>query len=112
MTVASAKSRLRKVVERMRAFVARIQLELAVWRLVLKDKRTPWLAKALIWFAVGYALMPFDLIPDFVPVLGYLDDVVMVGVPMAIAIRMVPRWSSRMRGGKRWRSRRALDGLP
>ncbi|MDA0799719.1 MAG: YkvA family protein [Chloroflexi bacterium] len=48
------------------------------------------LPKALLWFAIAYALMPFDLIPDFIPLLGWLDDLVFVAVPIAIAIKLVP----------------------
>ncbi|MEX2598050.1 MAG: DUF1232 domain-containing protein [Dehalococcoidia bacterium] len=79
------------LIARLRAFTRRIKQELLVWRLVLKDARTPWYAKALLWFGIAYALMPFDLIPDFLPVLGFLDDVLLVGVPIALAIRLIPK---------------------
>jgi uncharacterized membrane protein YkvA (DUF1232 family) len=58
---------------------------------VLKDRRTPRLAKVLLGLAVGYALSPVDLIPDFVPVLGYLDDIVLVPALVILALKMVPR---------------------
>ena len=62
-----------------------------VYQLVLKDRRTPRLAKFLLGLAVGYALSPVDLIPDFVPVLGYLDDIVLVPALVLLALKMVPR---------------------
>ena len=58
---------------------------------MLKDRRTPRLAKVLLGLAVGYALSPVDLIPDFVPVLGYLDDLVIVPALVLLALKMVPR---------------------
>ena len=61
----------------------------AVW-LAAHDPRTPWFAKALA-FAVGaYALSPIDLIPDFIPVLGYLDDLILVPAGLWLVLRMIP----------------------
>ena len=64
--------------------------ELDVYRCVLKHPATPRLAKVLLGVAVGYALLPFELIPDFIPVIGYLDDVIIVGLLVWIALRFVP----------------------
>jgi len=58
--------------------------------LAAKDPRTPWYAKGLILLIVAYALSPLDLIPDFIPVLGYLDDLIIVPGGIWLAIRMVP----------------------
>jgi uncharacterized membrane protein YkvA (DUF1232 family) len=58
--------------------------------LAARDPRTPWVARLLIAAVVAYALSPIDLIPDFVPVLGYLDDMVLVPLGIALAIRLVP----------------------
>ncbi len=55
-----------------------------------KDPRVPWYAKVLIGFVVVHTLSPIDLIPDFIPVLGYLDDLIIAPVGIALAIRMVP----------------------
>jgi uncharacterized membrane protein YkvA (DUF1232 family) len=55
-----------------------------------RHPRTPWHAKALGLFAVGYALSPIDLIPDFIPVLGYLDDVLLLPALIWLAVRLVP----------------------
>ena len=56
-----------------------------------RDPATPWFAKALCWFVVAYALSPIDLIPDFIPVLGYLDDLVLLPGLIWMALRLVPR---------------------
>lgn len=58
--------------------------------LCARDPRTPWYAKALAVVVAGYALSPVDLIPDFIPVLGYLDDVVIVPLGIMAAVRLIP----------------------
>jgi uncharacterized membrane protein YkvA (DUF1232 family) len=58
--------------------------------LAYKDPRTPWYAKIFAGLIVGYAFSPIDLIPDFIPVLGYLDDLILVPLGMAAAIKMIP----------------------
>jgi len=58
--------------------------------LASRDPRTPWYAKALALCVAGYALSPIDLIPDFVPVLGYLDDVVIVPLGILAVIKLIP----------------------
>lgn len=55
-----------------------------------KNPRTPWYAKALGLFVVAYALSPIDLIPDFIPVLGYVDDVILLPVLIWLAVRLLP----------------------
>jgi uncharacterized membrane protein YkvA (DUF1232 family) len=58
--------------------------------LAAKDPRVPWFAKALAIAVAAYALSPLDLIPDFVPVLGYLDDLIIVPAGIALAIMLIP----------------------
>jgi uncharacterized membrane protein YkvA (DUF1232 family) len=58
--------------------------------LAARDPRTPWYAKLLAGGIVAYAVSPIDLIPDFVPVLGYLDDLILIPAGIALAIRLVP----------------------
>ena len=76
--------------QRLRRAAERVKRELAVYRLVLSDRRTPWLAKLLLGAAVGYLLLPLDIIPDFIPVLGYLDDAILVSLLVGLAIKMIP----------------------
>jgi uncharacterized membrane protein YkvA (DUF1232 family) len=57
---------------------------------VARDPRTPWYAKVLAVAVVAYALSPFDLIPDFIPVIGYLDDLIIVPLGIAAVLRLVP----------------------
>lgn len=58
--------------------------------LALKQKETPVLAKILAGITIGYALSPIDLIPDFIPVLGYLDDVILLPALVALTIKLIP----------------------
>jgi len=58
--------------------------------LASRDPRVPWYAKALACCVAGYAFSPIDLIPDFVPVLGYLDDVVIVPLGVLAVVRLIP----------------------
>src|SRR5437660_11975455 len=64
--------------------------ELNVYRLILADPRTPKLAKWLLGLAIAYAVSPIDLIPDFIPVLGYLDDLLIVPALVILARKMIP----------------------
>ena len=61
----------------------------ALW-IAARDPRTPLLAKLLAGFVAAYALSPIDLIPDFIPVLGYLDDLLIVPAGIWLAVRQVP----------------------
>ena len=61
----------------------------ALW-LASRDPRVPWIAKLVLAVVVGYALSPIDLIPDFIPVLGYLDDLVLLPLGIALAIKLIP----------------------
>ncbi len=74
----------------LREIARRLKTELAVYRLVLKHPQTPMLAKILLGLAVGYVLLPFDLIPDFIPLIGHLDELVIVPGLVYLALRLVP----------------------
>jgi uncharacterized membrane protein YkvA (DUF1232 family) len=58
--------------------------------LAMRDPRVPWYARALGAFIVAYALSPIDLIPDFIPVVGYLDDLVLVPLGLLLMLRLIP----------------------
>ena len=58
--------------------------------LAARDPRTPWFAKLLVAAIVAYALSPIDLIPDFLPIIGYLDDLVLITIGITLAIKLIP----------------------
>ena len=59
--------------------------------LALKDKKTPWYAKVFAAMTVVYALSPIDFIPDFIPVLGYLDDLIILPALVALTVKFIPK---------------------
>ena len=73
-----------------REIVGRFKNELEVYRLVLKHPRTPRTSRIILAAAIAYALSPIDLIPDFIPVVGHLDDIVILPILVWTAIRLVP----------------------
>jgi len=77
------------MLRRMRQIAKNLAREARVGRLVLRDPRTPWPARILLAAGVAYALSPIDLIPDFIPVLGHLDDAVVVPLLLALGLAMV-----------------------
>lgn len=68
----------------------RLKGEIYALYLAYRDPRTPWHAKLLAALVVGYAFSPIDLVPDAIPILGYLDDLLLVPLGIALALRMVP----------------------
>jgi uncharacterized membrane protein YkvA (DUF1232 family) len=62
---------------------------LAVW-FATRDPRTPWVAKVLGVMVAAYAFSPIDLIPDFIPVLGYLDDLILIPAGIALLVKLIP----------------------
>ncbi|MCU0805486.1 MAG: YkvA family protein [Burkholderiales bacterium] len=78
------------LLERLRQRAAFLKQETLALYLAARDPRTPWFAKLLGIVIVAYALSPIDLIPDFVPVLGYLDELVVIPAGIALLLRLVP----------------------
>jgi len=75
---------------RIRDYLRAFKRELCVYRRVVRDSRCPRLARFLLGAAVAYLLMPFDLIPDWIPVLGQLDDLVIVPLLIWLGLRCMP----------------------
>lgn len=75
---------------RLKEKVTRLKNEILAVSLAFKDKRTPLMAKIMIGIIVGYAISPIDLIPDFIPVIGYLDDLIILPALLVITIKMIP----------------------
>lgn len=78
------------MLDRLRAFARRLKADLLALSLAARDPRTPWLARALALLVLAYALSPIDLIPDFIPVLGQLDDLLLVPAGLWLVLRLVP----------------------
>ena len=74
----------------LKAWAARLGRDVVALWLAARDPRTPWRARALAGFVAAYALSPIDLIPDFIPVLGWLDDLLVVPAGIWLALRLVP----------------------
>ena len=78
------------LVQRWQTAARALKRELYALYLASRDPRTPWYAKAAIAGVLAYALSPIDLIPDFIPVLGYLDDLVLLPAGVWVALRLIP----------------------
>ena len=78
------------LLEKLKQHARHLKSETFALYLASRDPRTPWYAKLLVAGVVAYALSPIDLIPDFVPVLGYLDDLVLIPLSITLAIKMIP----------------------
>jgi uncharacterized membrane protein YkvA (DUF1232 family) len=76
--------------ERLKAWARTITRDVVALWLAARDSRVPWYAKAAAMTVAAYALSPIDLIPDFIPVLGYLDDLIIVPLGILLAIRLIP----------------------
>jgi uncharacterized membrane protein YkvA (DUF1232 family) len=78
------------VFERLRRNARRLRADTYALYLACRDPRTPWYAKLLASAVVAYAFSPLDLIPDFIPLLGYVDDLILVPLGIALAVKLVP----------------------
>jgi uncharacterized membrane protein YkvA (DUF1232 family) len=76
--------------EKMKQAYELLRHNIRVYTLAMKDPRTPRLARWLLWAAIAYLLSPIDIIPDFIPVIGHLDDVIIVPALFILARRMIP----------------------
>ena len=80
-----------KAIETWKKRARQLKIETYAIYLAYKNPRTPWYARFFAACVVGYALSPIDLIPDFIPVLGYLDDLVLIPLGIAFALKMIPQ---------------------
>jgi len=78
------------MLERLKSRARTLKAETYALYLAYRDPRTPWYAKVWAGLVVAYAFSPIDLIPDFIPVIGYLDDLIIVPGGIALALRMIP----------------------
>ena len=78
------------MLERLKRWAAELRTQLLTLWFCRRHPDTPWAAKLLVIVVVAYALSPIDLIPDFIPVLGYLDDLVIVPAGIALLVKIIP----------------------
>ena len=78
------------VLSRLQDWARRLKRETLALYLAARHPQTPWLARWIIAGLVAYALSPIDLIPDFIPILGYLDDLILLPLGFALVLRLIP----------------------
>lgn len=79
-----------KLIDRLKDWARHLKKETYALYFACRDPRVPWYAKALAAFVVAHTLSPIDLIPDFIPVLGYLDDLIITPLGLALAVKLIP----------------------
>jgi len=75
---------------RLKQWARHLKMETYALYFAYRDPRVPWYAKLLVAFVVAHTFSPIDLIPDFIPVLGYLDDLIITPLGLALALRLIP----------------------
>ena len=78
------------MLNRLKEWAVHLERETFALYFAYRDPRTPWYAKLLVGFVVAHTLSPIDLIPDFIPVLGYLDDLIITPLGLALSLRLIP----------------------
>jgi uncharacterized membrane protein YkvA (DUF1232 family) len=79
-----------KQLDRLQQWARTMKRDVHAIYLAARDPRVPWYAKALALCVAGYALSPIDLVPDFIPVVGYLDDLIIVPIGILLVVAMIP----------------------
>lgn len=82
--------RIEKTIEKWKQSARKLKSETKALYLAYKHPQTPWYAKAFAGLVIAYAFSPIDLVPDFIPVLGYIDDLILVPLGITLAIKMIP----------------------
>jgi len=75
---------------KLKSYARKLKQNLFVLYLSYRDDRTPWYAKVVAICVVAYAFSPIDLIPDFIPILGYIDDLIIVPLGISLALKLIP----------------------
>ncbi len=78
------------MLDKWREQARRLKIECYTLYLAYRDPRTPWYARIFAACVVGYAFSPIDLIPDFVPIIGYLDDLILLPIGITVALKLIP----------------------
>lgn len=78
------------MIQRIKTWARKLKRKIFLLYFAYQDRRTPWYAKIFAVCIVAYAFSPIDLIPDFIPVLGYLDDVILIPLGIAFVLKMIP----------------------
>ncbi|MDA3886810.1 MAG: DUF1232 domain-containing protein [Candidatus Delongbacteria bacterium] len=79
-----------KITEKLKAKAKSLKKEITIIYYAYQNPKTALLPKIIIFIALGYALSPIDLIPDFIPILGYLDDIIIIPTLIALSIKLIP----------------------
>nr|WP_304216503.1 YkvA family protein [Fredinandcohnia onubensis] len=79
-----------ELMEKIKSWAKRLKKQIFVLYFAYKDVRVPWYAKLFTAGLVAYTFSPIDLIPDFIPILGYLDEVILVPIGIMFALKMIP----------------------
>jgi uncharacterized membrane protein YkvA (DUF1232 family) len=95
------------MLDQLKTRARQLKLEAHTVAIAARDPRTPWHVKALIFFVVAHTFSPIDLIPDFIPVLGYLDDLIITPGGLWLAVRLIP---PEVMADARSAAARAIDG--
>jgi uncharacterized membrane protein YkvA (DUF1232 family) len=79
------------MIEKIKIWANNIKKNLSILYCAYMNKKTPWYAKIMIGIVIAYALSPIDLIPDFIPILGYLDDLLLIPLGILISFKLIPK---------------------
>lgn len=79
------------MIEKIKYWAKKLKTYIDILYLVYKNRRTPWYAKVVVAITVGYAFSPIDLIPDFIPIFGFLDDAILLPVLIWLSLKLIPK---------------------
>jgi uncharacterized membrane protein YkvA (DUF1232 family) len=78
------------MIDKMKTWARNLKKQVFILYFAYKDSRVPWYTKVLTACVVAYAFSPIDLIPDFIPILGYIDDIIIVPLGVMLAVKLIP----------------------